>query len=400
MEDRGPREISSHPALDVLAAFTRLGLTCFGGPVAHIGYFRQEFVVKRRWLDERAFADLAALCQFLPGPASSQAGFGLGLMGAGPLGALAAWLGFTAPSAILMVAFAFVASALYGPLLEGLTHGLKLVAVAVVAQAVVLMARSLTPDAPRAVIAAIAIVLFSGAFAGQAAAIGFGALAGYVTTRGTSSFTPFSLPLRVRPRAGLVAFALFASLLVGAVLAPAAGDSALSEAAAFYRSGALVFGGGHVVLPLLQRAVVTPHWVSQDTFLAGYGGAQALPGPLFTFAAYLGAVMEGPPSGVLGALIALAAIFLPGLLALIAALPFWSGLRQLSWAQGAMRGANAAVVGVLSAALYNPLWTSAVHDLGDLIAAAAAFILLIGIGAAPLVIVSLGAAFGLVRAFL
>lgn len=398
--DREHHKAPRQSAIEVFFAFLRLGLTCFGGPIAHIGYFRDEFVSRRRWLDERAFADLVALCQFLPGPASSQVGYALGLMRGGPLGALAAWLGFTAPSAVVMTAFALSASVLQGPLLEGLTHGLKLVAVVVVAQAIFLMARSLTPDVKRVGIAllALAIVLAAGAFLGQVAAISFGALAGCFLIREVADAPVDVFPVAITQRVGLLALALFVLLLAGATLAPATGDAFVTTSAAFYRSGALVFGGGHVVLPLLQQAVVAPHWVSQDVFLAGYGATQAMPGPLFSFAAYLGAIMPGPLSGVGGAIVALAAIFLPGLLVLIAALPFWNRLRQLSWARGAMAGANAAVVGVLSAAFYTPVWTSAVHDPRDIIAAATGLSLLIGLRAPPLLIVILGAAYGLVRA--
>lgn len=374
-----------------------MGLTSFGGPIAHIGYFRREFVEKRAWLDERSFAELVGLCQFLPGPASSQVGFAIGLMRAGPFGALAAWLGFTLPSALMMVAFAYGASFMPAAELGGITHGLKLAAVAVVAQAIVLMARTLTPDLQRIVIAAIAcsIAIFAGAFVGQVAAIAFGAIAGFAVAPAarTADVTRLSLP--ISRRFGAAALLLFMALLAGAMVLP--GDSALAKAAAFYRAGALVFGGGHVVLPLLQQGVVTPHWISQDAFLAGYGAAQALPGPLFSFAAYLGALMPGQSSGWLGALMALAAIFLPGMLALIAALPFWRQLSALGWAQRCMRGANAAVVGVLAAAFYNPVWTSAVRDLSDIIAAAFGFIVLTAWRAPPLVVVGLATTYGLVR---
>lgn len=385
--------------LEVLGAFTKLGLSAFGGPIAHIGYFRTEFVERRRWLDERAFADLIALCQFLPGPASSQAGFALGLMRAGPLGGLAAWLGFTAPSAILMIAFAFGSASVHGPIFEGLTHGLKLVAVAIVAHAVFAMARSFASDIPRAAIALIAaaITLAASAFAGQVAAIAFGAAGGWLLTRKSAVSTPTTFHVPVSRRAGIAAFVLFV-LLLGASVA-VSNVAPFAQPAAFYRSGALVFGGGHVVLPLLQQAVVAPHWAPQDAFLSGYGAAQALPGPLFTFAAYLGAIMQGPWSGLAGAVMALCAIFLPGLLVLIAALPFWNALRQFPWAQAIMSGANAAVVGVLGAALYTPVWTSAVRDAGDMVAAAAGFVLLVALRVSPLLIVLLGACYGMARAF-
>ncbi len=322
-------------AREVLLAFTRLGVTSFGGPIAHLGYFRAEFVERRRWLDDRAFTDLVALCQFLPGPASSQTGFALGLLRAGLPGALAAWIGFTLPSAVLLVLFAYGARFIGA----GLLHGLQLVAVAVVAQAVWGMARTLCPDRPRAAIATLAAVLLllaPGAGA-QIGAIVLGALAGLAI--GAEPGPPASaLVSAVGRRAGAACLALYALLLV-LPLPPLF--------AAFYRSGALVFGGGHVVLPLLRDAVVTPGFVSDSAFLAGYGAAQAVPGPLFTFAAYLGAVAAGLP----GAALALVAIFLPGMLALLGTLPFWDALRTRKRAQAAMRGINAAVVGILGAAL-------------------------------------------------
>jgi chromate transporter len=363
-----------------------------------LGYFREEFETRRCWLDEAAFADLVALCQFLPGPASSQVGFGLGLMRAGSLGALAAWLGFTLPSAILMTAAAYGATAMSGPLAEGLVHGLKLVAVAVIAQAVLGMARTLTPDARRAGIAvgAVAIVTFASATIGQIAAIAFGVLAGLVLCRSAAQTFPtnvFKIPRSV----GLGALAFYIGLLVGGpIIALTTGAQPVAWFNAFYRSGALVFGGGHVVLPLLKQAVVSPGWVGQETFLAGYGAAQAIPGPLFTFGAYLGAVMGAAPGAVLG----LIAIFLPGILALLAALPFWTELRSWPAAQAAMRGANAAVVGILAAALYNTVWTSAVLGPADFAAAVAGFVLLVAFRSPPLIIVALGVAFGMTHPLL
>ena len=388
-------------AVEVLAAFLKLGLSSFGGPIAHIGYFRQEFVARRRWLDEAAFADLVALCQFLPGPASSQVGFGLGLMRAGPLGALAAWAGFTLPSAILMTAFAFGAAVMSGRIGQGVIHGLKLVAVAVVAQAVLGMARSLTPDARRAgiAVAAVALVTLAPATAGQVAAIAFGALAGLAICREPALAATSRHDFKASPTAGLIALALYLALLFGGpVLAALTGEPLIPRFDAFYRSGALVFGGGHVVLPLLKQAVVDPGWISQDGFLAGYGAAQAMPGPLFTFGAYLGAAMKGPPGGIAGAAFGLVSLFLPGILVLLAALPFWARLRVLASAQAAMRGANAAVVGVLAAALYDPVWTSAVFDRTDFALALAGVVLLTALRWPPLAIVLLGAGAGLARA--
>ncbi|MDR3512289.1 MAG: chromate efflux transporter [Caulobacteraceae bacterium] len=388
---------------EVFAVFLRLGLTSFGGPIAHLGYFRDAFVARRRWLSEAAYAELVALCQFLPGPASSQVGFAIGLLRAGPAGALAAWLAFTLPSAILMTAFAYGAGAMKGPLALGLLHGLKLVAVAVVAQAVFGMARSLTPDARRAGLALAAIVLVTAVSAalGQVGAIALGAVGGLVLCRSDETAPPDVLAGAVPPWAGVAALGLFLVLLVaGPIAASATGEPAIAHFSAFYRSGALVFGGGHVVLPLLNEAVVKPGWVDPNAFLAGYGAAQAAPGPLFTFAAYLGAVMRPPPNGIAGALLGLVGIFLPGLLALLAALPFWGRLRTRPAAQAAMRGANAAVVGILASALYNPVWTSAVIDRGDFAAVVAGFVLLTAFRSPPILVVVLGAGLGLARAAL
>lgn len=394
------RQADGRP-VEVFAAFLKLGLSSFGGPIAHLGYFREAFVVRRRWIDEAAYADLVALCQFLPGPASSQVGFGIGLLRAGPLGALAAWAGFTLPSALLMTAFAFGAAAMTGPFARGAIHGLKLVAVAVVAQAAFGMARTLTPDARRAgiAVAAVLVVTFASALFGQFAAIGLGALAGLVLCRSstvTSGAGEHVFPIsRTAGLAALAAYLLF--LIGGPILAQATGDQAIIRFNAFYRSGALVFGGGHVVLPLLKQAVVDPGWVSADSFLAGYGAAQAVPGPLFTFAAYLGAVSRGAPNGVAGAVLGLAGVFLPGLLALIAALPFWTLLRARPLAQAAMRGANAAVVGLLASALYDPVWTSAVLAPIDFVSVLAGFVLLTAFRTPPILLVSLGLVAGVAR---
>jgi chromate transporter len=384
--------------LEVLAAFARLGVSSFGGPIAHLGYFRAEFVERRRWLDERAYADLVALCQFLPGPASSQVGFSLGLMRAGYLGGLAAWLGFTLPSAVLLVAFAYGASALNGSLGAGLLHGLKLMAVAVVAQAALGMARALAPDRPRASIAILALIVtaISPASLAQIGAIVLGGVAGLLFCRSEprEASAPAALPMS--RGMGVVFLGLYV-LLLALSFAPAR-DDALALFSAFYRSGALVFGGGHVVLPLLRSAVVAPGWVSDGAFLAGYGAAQAAPGPLFTFAAYLGAVAHAPPGGGAGAALALVAIFIPGLLALMAALPFWRDLSGRQSARAAMAGINAAVVGLLGAALYNPVFVSAVQSPADFAIAAAGFVLLVAWRAPPLVVVALTAAAGLAMA--
>jgi chromate transporter len=348
---------------EVLAAFLKLGLTSFGGPIAHLGYYRDELVVRRRWIDDQGYADIVALCQFLPGPASSQVGYTLGLLRAGPLGALAAWCAFTLPSAILMVLFALGAPALGGPTGLGLIHGLKVVAVAVVAQAVWGMAKSLAPDRQRAAIAlaAVLIVVFLPGSLGQVSAIVLGGLAGLLLCRDTAAVSPGHLAVPVSRGAGFAALALFFVLLaLLPVAASLGGGHGVALADAFYRAGALVFGGGHVVLPLLQSAVVPTGWIGADGFLAGYGAAQAIPGPLFTFAAYLGAAMRPEPNGIVGAAICLVAIFLPGLLLVTGTLPFWNAFRTRPMARAAMRGTNAAVVGLLGAALYSPVWTSAI----------------------------------------
>ena len=387
--------------LEVLFIFLRLGVSCFGGPIAHIGYFRDEFVVRRRWLDEHSYADLVGLCQFLPGPASSQVGFSLGLMRAGYLGGLAAWIGFTLPSAVALVGFAYGASALAGPIGSGLLHGLKLVAVAIVAQAVWGMARTLCPDRQRASIAVVAalIILFSTASVAQIAAIALGGALGLLLCRAAPANLSGHVAVPVSRRAGLAALAVFFLLLIGLPLLRGHGaQQGFALFDAFYRSGALVFGGGHVVLPLLREAFVTPGWISDDSFLAGYGAAQAVPGPLFTFAAYLGSVVNVSPHGIPGAALGLIGIFLPGILVLLGSLPFWDALRTRPAAQAAMRGVNAAVVGLLGAALYNPVWTTSVKAPGDFGIALTGFILLTVWRTPPLVVVILSAAGGMLLA--
>jgi chromate transporter len=390
---------------EVFLAFLRLGLTSFGGPVAHLGYFRAEFVERRRWLGERAYADIVALSQFLPGPASSQTGFALGLMRAGYRGGLAAWAGFTLPSALLLLAFAYwsdrVSASVAG---AGLIHGLKLVAVAIVAQAVLGMARSLCPDRQRATIAVAALIVMATAPGswGQIGAIVLAGLAGLVLCRDGAAMLPESVAFPVSRRAGVACLTVFFVLLAITLLPERGGSGSLFDA--FYRSGALVFGGGHVVLPLLRDAVVTPGWVPDGTFLAGYGAAQAVPGPLFTFAAFLGAVAQssrpGTAGGFAGAVIALVAIFLPGILVLMGTLPFWAALRTRTGAQAAMRGVNAAVVGLLASALYNPVWTSAVLTPADFAIVVAAFVLLVVWRAPALAVVAFCAASGLGLAML
>jgi chromate transporter len=399
-----PAEAKDQPPgspLEVLLVFLKLGVSCFGGPIAHIGYFREEFVVRRRWLEEQAYADLVGLCQFLPGPASSQVGFSIGLIRAGYRGGLAAWTGFTLPSAIVMTAFAYGASTLSGPIGAGLLHGLKLVAVAIVAQAVWGMARTLCPDRERASIAVLAtlIILFSATSFAQIAAILMGGIAGLWLCRASPSQSSGHVAVPVSRTAGLVALTVFFLLLAGLPLLRAlGGPQGIVLFGTFYRSGALVFGGGHVVLPLLREAFVTPGWVSDDVFLAGYGAAQAIPGPLFTFAAYLGAVVKPSPHGLAGAALGLIAIFLPGMLILMGTLPFWDTFRKRTDAQAIMRGVNAAVVGLLGAALYNPLWTSSVRTPGDFGIALACFVLLIAWRVPPLVVVVISALGGIALA--
>ncbi len=384
-------------ALEVLWVFLRLGLTSFGGPVAHLGYFRTEFVERRRWLDDRSYGDLVALCQFLPGPASSQVGMALGLGRAGWAGALAAWLGFTLPSAIALILFAYGVAEWSALASSGAVHGLKVVAVAVVAQAVWGMARSLCPDRLRAGIAigAALLVLALPTAAGQVGAIVLGGLVGRWRLK-LQHLTPATHPsYGVGRRTGAWLLALFGVLLVVLPLLAASFASPwLSASAVFYQAGALVFGGGHVVLPLLQAGVVPPGWVSNDAFLAGYGAAQAVPGPLFTFAAYLGAAMPAPLGGWAGGLVLLGVIFVPAFLLVAGALPFWEAMRQRDGVQRAMGGINAAVVGLLGAALYDPVWTSAIHSRTDFALALAAFGLLVHARLSPVLVVALAALAG------
>jgi chromate transporter len=402
-------------AAEVLRAFLKMGLISFGGPVAHIGYFREEFVVRRRWLDDAVFSDLVGLCQFLPGPASSQLGFSIGLMRAGYLGGLAAWTGFTLPSAVALTLLGLGADAALqentavASVAAGLAHGLKLVAVAIVAQAVWGMARTLCPDWRRAAIAVVAAVAVSAGRSStmQVAVLLCGGLLGMWFCRTStpaatatqaapvSSLAPVSrLAAPVSRAVGMTSLTVFALLLVGLPLLRGWHAAALFDA--FYRSGALVFGGGHVVLPLLREAFVAPGWVSDDVFLAGYGAAQAVPGPLFTFASYLGAVTAPASHRAAGALLGLIGVFLPGMLILLGTLPFWDQFRVQPDAQAVMHGVNAAVVGLLGAALYNPIWTSSVRTMGDIGAALIGFVLLTVWRAPPILIVILGAAAGVV----
>jgi chromate transporter len=336
---------------EVFLVFLRLGLTLFGGPVAHLGYFREEFVARRKWLDERAYADLVALCQFLPGPASSQVGMAVGLSRAGYAGALAAWTAFTLPSAIALVLFAYGIAAISGATGSAWLHGLKIAAVAVVAQAVLGMMRSLAPNKERATLAVVAaiIALSIPTAWGQVGAIVLGGFVGLVLLRNGQTLSDHvAIPLTVGRSAGTFWLLLFFALLIALpILAAGTQDRSIDLIDSFYLSGSLVFGGRHVVLPLLQAEVAPPGWVSNDEFLAGYGAAQAVPGPLFTFAAYLGAVIGGWPIAAL----CLVAVFVPSFLLVAGALPFWEDLRRRPWAQSTLRGVNAAVVGLLLAAL-------------------------------------------------
>ncbi|CAH1195098.1 Chromate transport protein [Paenibacillus auburnensis] len=382
--------------LEVLTVSAKLGFTSFGGPVAHLGYFHNEYIRRRKWLDERSYADLVALCQFLPGPASSQVGIGIGVVRAGLLGGLVAWLGFTLPSVIALVAFAFLLQG-FDIGSAGWIHGLKIVAVAIVAHAILGMGQKLTPDRNRVTIAVIgaAITLsWQTAFSQVLIIVAAGAAGLWLYRKKAAEQTP-DLQIPISRTLGVVCLVLFFALLAGLPLLRGAGDTGwLAMFDSFYRSGSLVFGGGHVVLPLLEREVVPPGWVSQQDFLAGYGATQAVPGPLFTFAAYLG-TMAG---GIIGAVVATFGIFLPAFLLVIGALPFWNGLRNNPKIQGALVGINAAVVGILLAAWYDPLWTTAILKPMDFALAVILFVMLVFWKLPPWVVVVAGAAGGMLLA--
>ena len=378
---------------EVLWAFLRLGVTSFGGPIAHLGYFRAEFVERRKWLNEAAYTDIIALCQFLPGPASSQVGIILGMSRAGLPGGFAAWLGFTMPSALALVAFAYGVDSLGDISHVAWLHGLKIVAVAVVAQAVWGMARSLCPDRERATLAVAATLLTLAvpSASGQIAAILAGGVIGWRFLPGMNNAEAAPLAIPVGRATAIASLTLFAALLFGLpLLATATCDHTIEVISSFYRSGSLVFGGGHVVLPLLQQAVVPRGWIGNDEFLAGYGAAQAVPGPLFTFAAYLGTAMKTAPNGWAGGLICLAAIYLPSFLLLIGVLPFWDALRHRAGVQSALKGVNATVVGILLGALYTPVWTSAIFSSADFGLGVLAFMLLAFWRTPPWLVVILG----------
>lgn len=359
---------SQGSVLEVLRASTRLGLTSFGGPIAHLGYFHEEYVKNRKWIDEQSYADLVALCQFLPGPASSQVSIAIGILRARLLGGIAAWIGFTLPSALALIAFGLGIGAFADAGDAGWLHGLKVVAVAVVAQAVWGMARSLCPDRERATIAILAaiVTLAWPSAVGQLSSIVIAGLTGAMIFPGQTSSSPVSMRFPIAKKTGIAAWIIFFVLLVGLPFCRQISPShALEVFDSFFRVGSLVFGGGHVVLPLLQTEVVGPGWVTVEQFVAGYGATQAVPGPLFTFSAYLGTVMSFEPNGWSGAFLALVAIFLPSFLLVIGALPFWDLLRSVPIFQSALKGINAAVVGLLLAALYNPVWTSAIYSPAD-----------------------------------
>lgn len=364
-------------ALEVARVFLRLGLTSFGGPIAHLGYFRREFVERRHWVDERHFGQLLALCQFLPGPASSQLGFSIGLLRAGWAGALAAFIAFTLPSALLMFAFAEVSDRFAGASGQAAIHGLKLVAVAVVAQGVLGMSRTLCPDRPRALMAVAALGLIelgsSSPWTPLLVVIG-GAALGPWACRQVEVRQGETFSLHYGPRTGTCLLVAYAALLAVALIVAPLLPPLAQIAAAFYRTGALVFGGGHVVLPLLKQAVVDPGWITPDRFLTGYGAAQAVPGPMFTLSAYLGKELHGSAGGALGATVSLLAIFLPGLLMVSGALPFWRAWAARTQAVRMLAGVNAVVVGLLAAALYDPVWVGAVHEGKDVGIAAVAFV--------------------------
>lgn len=398
MGDAAPRSSRSRESFfSVFSVFLKLGLTSFGGPIAHLGYFREEFVVRRKWLDDRIYADLVALCQFTPGPASSKVGIGIGLAKAGLPGALAAWIAFTLPSALALLLFAYGVETFAGDLGAGWLHGLKVVAVAVVAQAVWGMAKNLTPDAPRftlAISAAIVTFIWPTSL-GQVAAIVLGGVVGILMPRAAKDEPYVPMGISLGKTAGVASLVLFFALLIGLpFLTLAYPNQSVALFDSFFRAGSLVFGGGHVVLPLLQSEVVPPGWVSQDAFLAGYGAAQAVPGPLFTFAAYLGAMMDPSPNGWAGATLCLIAIFLPAFLLVIGALPFWDALRRFQTVRSALTGVNAAVVGLLLAALYDPVWKSGILSPADFGLGIAAFALLAFWKAPPWLVVVLSAVAG------
>ena len=375
---------------ELFRAFLKLGVTSFGGPIAHVGYFRREFVERRGWVTEDQFAQLIAISQFLPGPGSSQMAFSMGLLRGGWAGAVVAILAFTLPSALLLFAFAALLPRFSSAAGDAAIHGLKIVALAVVAHGVLGMARQLCPDVRRATIAALAtaILIFFGHAWAQLVVIALGAIAGLVLCRGAADVPGETLHVRYGPKQGGALLGIFVLLLVGLPLAAIGTDGIVAVASAFYHAGALVFGGGHVVLPLLQETVVAPGWISRGDFLAGYGAAQAVPGPMFSLAAYLGARLTGGDGGPVGAAVALTAIFLPGLLLVAGILPFWRAIAARPAATRTIAGVNAAVVGLLAAALYDPVWVSAVRVPLDAAIALVGFALLRTGRVSPLLVVA------------
>jgi chromate transporter len=380
---------SGSPA-EVFLTFLKLGLTSFGGPIAHLGYFRTEIVERRRWLSDEQFGQLLAICQFLPGPASSQLGFTLGLVRAGSFGALAAFVAFTLPSALLLVAFAAALPLLSGAIGEAAVHGLKLVACAVVADAVLGMSKKLCPDTLRraiAVLSAAALLVASSALAQLAIVIVAAVIGAYFLREITAPENDSGFQISYGPRVGAVLLVIFGGLLLGLPIIATGRPDFASVAEAFYRAGALVFGGGHVVLPLLQDSVVSTAWVAPEQFLSGYGASQAIPGPMFAFSAYLGAVLSPMENTYLMAATALAFMFLPGFLLVAGVLPFWGAVSRHPTAARAIAGVNAAVVGLLAAALYNPIFTSGITSQADLAVAVVAFGLLVVWRVSPLIVV-------------
>jgi len=390
-------------ATQVFLAFLKLGLTSFGGPVAHLGYFRNEFVERRRVMHDAAYADLVSLCQFLPGPASSQIGIGIGITQAGLRGGIAAWVGFTLPSAIALILFAYGIAALDESVVQtGWLHGLKVAAVAVVAQAILGMSKMLCPDWPRRSVALLAALLSLAmpGIQGQMTAIGCGMILGlcFLNYESANDHTPHLFTLS--KKSSVISLGLFFALLLSLPILAQQGSQALALVDSFYRSGALVFGGGHVVLPLLKAEVINPGWINQDMFLAGYGAAQAVPGPLFTFAAYLGATMNTAPSGWFGGLLCLLAIFLPSFLLVTGILPFWEDLRKNPRIRKALVGVNAAVVGLLLSAFYDPVWTSGILSVSDFVLALLAFWLLVYWKTPPWIVVATTAVGGAIISYL
>lgn len=365
-------------AAEVFIAFLKLGLTSFGGPVAHLGFYRKELVERRNWVSESQFSQLLAICQFLPGPASSQLGFSIGLARAGWLGALAAFIAFTLPSALLLIGFAALLPALSGTVGIAAIHGLKIVAFAVVADAVLGMSKKLCPDLQRASIAIVSagVLLVLGNAWIQLLVVLAGAIAGIYLCKGSATETVSKIPVHYGRKLGGILLLLFFGLLVGLPLFATPNASLISMAEAFYRAGALVFGGGHVVLPLLEDSVVSSGWISSETFLAGYGASQAIPGPVFAFSAYLGAVTPTGHNEWLSASVALLFMFMPGFLLVAGVLPFWRAISHNTQVARAVAGVNAAVVGLLAAALYDPIFISAIQSAADMAIGVVAFALL------------------------